>query len=266
MVISETITSRQNPKIKNLIHLQKSSERRLQNIFLIEGIKEIEKAIEAGYDFEAMFFSAEILKDKTILEKISASGPVKTYEVSLDVFDKIAYREGSGGIIVLARPMKHGLSELPLPQNPLVLVIESVEKPGNTGAIYRTADAAGVDAVIICDPKTDIYNPNAIRASLGCVFTVPTALTTSEEAIKFLKNNNITIYSTYLNAALPYDKVDFTKPSAIIMGTEATGLSKAWVDASNSNIIIPMKGKADSLNVGISAAIVVFEAVRQRSN
>jgi TrmH family RNA methyltransferase len=158
----------------------------------------------------------------------------------------------------------HGLNQLRLSKNPLLLILESVEKPGNLGAVLRTADAAGVDAVIICDPHTDFYNPNVIRSSVGCVFTNQIASATSEETINWLKENNIKIFSTYLKASAPYHETDFTKPCAIILGTEATGLSDLWVKKSDATIIIPMQGKIDSMNVSTAAAVVVFEARRQR--
>jgi RNA methyltransferase, TrmH family len=260
----ETITSRQNPKIKNLILLQKHSERQQQNLFTLEGIKEIEKAVDTGYQFDSVFFFPKLIDKMELSSLFYNKLPKQVYEVNADVYEKIAYRENSGGIVALAKPKQHTIDLLKLSENPLLLVIESVEKPGNLGAIYRTADAAGIDAIIICDPKTDLYNPNAIRASLGCVFTVPTALTTSLEAIQWLKKQNIQIFCTYLKASVPYHTIDYTKPSAIVMGTEATGISKIWVDAADANIIIPMRGAADSMNVSTSTAVMVFEACRQR--
>jgi RNA methyltransferase, TrmH family len=184
--------------------------------------------------------------------------------VTKDVFDKIAVRENSGGIIAVAEMKPHRLDQIKLSKNPLVLVLESVEKPGNLGAILRTADAAGVDAVIICDPQTDFYNPNVVRSSLGCVFTKQIAAATSEETIQWLNQNNITIYCTYLKASKAYHETDYTKPSALVMGTEATGLSDVWIKNSNANIIIPMGGKIDSMNVSTATAVVIFEAKRQR--
>jgi TrmH family RNA methyltransferase len=186
--------------------------------------------------------------------------------VSKDVFDKIAIRENSGGVIAVAEMSVHGLEQIKLGTTPLVLILEAVEKPGNLGAILRTADAAGVDAVICCDPQTDFYNPNVIRSSLGCVFTTQIASAGSEETIAWLKANSIPIYCTYLKASTPYDQIDYTKPCAIVMGTEATGLSDVWVRNSISNIIIPMQGKIDSMNVSTSCAVVVFEARRQRNS
>jgi TrmH family RNA methyltransferase len=146
----------------------------------------------------------------------------------------------------------------------LILILEGVEKPGNLGAILRTADAAGIDAVIICDPQTDFYNPNVIRSSIGCVFTKQLASATSAETIEWLRQKKVNIYCTYLQASKPYHTIDYTKPSAIVMGTESTGLSEIWVENSNANIIIPMQGKIDSMNVSTAAAVVVFEAKRQR--
>jgi len=262
--IVEIITSRQNPKVKNINLLQKHSERQTQNLFVLEGIKEIEKAVKAGYQFDSVFFLPKLIDKIALSLLFNNKWPKQIFEVNADVYEKIAYRENSGGIVALARPNLHTIDLLEITKKPLFLVIESVEKPGNLGAIYRTADAAGIDAIIICDPKTDLYNPNAIRASLGCVFTVPTVLTTSSEAINWLKNQKIEIFCTYLKASVPYHTIDYTHSSAIVMGTEATGISQIWVDAADANIIIPMRGYADSMNVSTSAAVLIFEACRQR--
>jgi len=260
----EKITSKQNQGIKNLIHLQKHNEREKQNVFVVEGLKELEKAIHSGYRFESVYFLPELISFENLQKLFNQRLPSNVYEVTADVFSKIAYRENSGGIVALAVPKAHVINELEVESKPLFLVIEGVEKPGNIGAIYRTADAAGISGIIICDPKTDIYNPNTIRASLGCVFTVPTIITTSEKAILWLKKNDIKIYCTYLQAAYPYHKVDYTQNSAIVMGTEATGISDVWINSADANIIIPMRGMADSMNVSTSAAVVLFEACRQR--
>lgn len=264
MLITDHITSRQNPKIKHLLLLQKSQFRNSEQLFVIEGLKEIEKAVFAGYAIKSAFFCAKLISKPALAELLKSESNFPVYEVSHDVFEKIAYRENSGGVIVLAQTRAHVPAALNINLNPLYVVIEGVEKPGNLGAIYRTADAAGVDAIFICDPKTDIYNPNTIRASLGCVFTVPTVITNNTTAISWFKERHIQILSTYLKAAIPYHTADFTKPTAIVMGTEATGITEDWLDASNKNIIIPMRGIADSMNVSVSTAIVVFEAMRQR--
>ena len=256
------ITSTQNPKVKSLLALEKPRERRKQQLFVIEGKKEIGLALEAGYKIGNIFFCDDIITVEEVSKLFSDDKLL--IPVSKDVFDKLAVRENSGGMIAVAEQKLHTLDRITLSNNPLVLVLESVEKPGNLGAILRTADASGVDAVIICDPQTDFYNPNVIRSSIGCIFTKQVAAATSEETINWLKKNNIQIYCTYLKASKLYHLTDYTQPSAIVMGTEATGLSDMWVKNSDANIIIPMQGKIDSMNVSTAAAVVVFEAKRQR--
>lgn len=252
------ITSKTNPKIKNVVKLQKSSVRREQNRIIIEGKREIERAVACGFVVDTLFVCNEILKESI---DIKAS---LVEEVSLEVFEKIAYREGSDGLLAVAIPKYADLKDFKPKKNPLIIVLETVEKPGNLGAIMRTADAAGVDAVIIADPRTDLFNPNAIRASIGTIFSVPLFACSSEECIEWLKSNSIKIYCTYLKASIDYLEADFRKGSAIVMGTEATGISDIWVEAADQNLIIPMNGIADSLNVSVTTAIVVFEAIRQR--
>lgn len=256
------ITSTQNPKIKSLLLLEKPRERRKQSLFVVEGKKELMYAVEAGYQIQNIFFCEEIISVQELIEfKLNDRLLIP---VSREVFDKIAVRESSGGMIAVAEQKSHGLEDIKLCKNPLVLVLESVEKPGNLGAILRTADAAGVNAVVICDPQTDFYNPNVIRSSVGCVFTKQIASATSEETIQWLRKNDINIFCTYLQASKPYYETDFNAPSAIIMGTEATGLSDSWVKNATANIIIPMQGVIDSMNVSTAAAVVIFEALRQR--
>ena len=252
------ITSKSNPKIKNVVKLQKSSERREQNRIIIEGRREIERAVACGFIVDTLFICNDILKESFNI----AANYVE--EVTLEVFEKIAYREGSDGLLAVAIPKYADLKSFKPKKNPLIIVLETVEKPGNLGAIMRTADAAGVDAVIIADPRTDLYNPNAIRASIGTIFSVPLFACSSEECINWLRENNIKIYCTYLKASIDYLEADFRQGSAIVMGTEATGISDIWVDAADQNLIIPMNGIADSLNVSVTTAIVVFEAIRQR--
>ncbi len=265
MIIHELITSVNNRRIKNIQHLQKSKERKKQDLFVIEGIKEIQKAINSKYEFDTIFYCKEVAKIKDLNEIFSKCPETEMIEVSKQVFDKIAYRENSGGVVVLSKPRYYNFDDIHLSSNPLILVLESVEKPGNLGAILRTADAAGIEAVVVCDNQTDIYNPNVVRASIGCVFTVPVIVTDSKFATHWLKANKINIYSTHLEAAIPYTSIDFKQKSAIVFGTEATGISEIWQKSSTKNIIIPMKGEADSLNVSTSSAIIVFEAVRQRN-
>ena len=257
-----TITSTQNPKIKNLLALEKPRERRKQCLFVIEGKKEIRMALDAGYKIGNLFFCDELISEGE-LKTFGASDKL-LIPVAKEVFHKIAVRENSGGLLAVAEQKTHRVESIQLSDNPFVLILESVEKPGNLGAILRTADAAGVDAVIICDPQTDFYNPNVIRSSIGCIFTNQIASASSEEIIKWLKENNIASYCTYLRASKPYHEVDYTKPCAVVMGTEATGLSDSWVKNASQNIIIPMQGAVDSMNVSTAAAVIIFEARRQR--
>ena len=262
MKSGDLISSTQNPKIKGLLALEKPRERRREQLFVIEGPKEIGMALDAGYKIGNIFFCEDIVS----IHKLKPLGlPEKFHaRVTKEVFDKIAMRENSGGVVAVAEMKVHSLEHITLSKNPLLLILEGVEKPGNLGAILRTADAAGVDAVIICDPQTDFYNPNVIRSSIGCIFTKQVAAATSEETIAWLKKNNISILCTYLEASKPYHTIDYTKPSAIVMGTESTGLTKTWTKNADANIIIPMAGKIDSMNVSTAAAVVVFEAKRQR--
>ncbi len=256
------ITSTQNPKIKNILSLEKSRERKNQNLFIVEGVKELSLAIEGDYKINGVFFCPEIISVEDVKSIIRHDNLL--IPVQQKVFEKIAYRESTGGVIVIAEMKTHTLQDVVLRKNPLLLILEAVEKPGNLGALLRTADAAGVDAVVICDPQTDFYNPNVIRSSVGCIFTTQIASATSASAITWLKENNIQICATYLQASKPYFEIDFTQPTAIVMGTESTGLSDLWVKETDSTIIIPMQGKIDSMNVSTAAAVIVFEATRQR--
>lgn len=256
------ITSLQNPKIKHLLALSKPRERKKEGLFIVEGRKEIGFALEGGYSLKSLFYCAELIAPDA-LDRLTPS-PEVLIPVSREVFDRVAVRENSGGVIAIARQKQHRLNDVRLSERPLILVLESVEKPGNLGAILRTADAGGLDAVIICDPRTDFYNPNVIRSSVGCVFTVQVASANSEETLQWLLAHDITAYSTHLKASQPYHTVDYTIPSAIVMGTEATGLSDTWITRGQNPIIIPMQGRADSMNVSTAAAVIVYEALRQR--
>ena len=261
----EKIQSTQNSRIKNIQKLfAKSKERKEQNLFVIEGARELSLALTGSYSLDSVFISPELFSNTGYPEIINKIPSDIIFEVSLPVFQKVAYRENSDGILALAKPRQHTLNNLYLPDNPLIIVLESVEKPGNLGAILRTADAAKVDAVIVCDPLTDIYNPNVIRSSVGCIFTVPIAVSTNSETFSFLKDKNIKILAAELEASRWYHDADFRQASALIMGTEAEGLSKFWLEHADSRIKIPMRGKIDSLNVSVSTAILTFEAMRQR--
>ena len=261
----EIIQSAQNNRIKNVQKLfAKSKERREQNLFVIEGAREIHLALAGAYSLDTVFICPELFSKTDYPEIQSKIPPSVLFEVSLPVFQKIAYREHSDGVLALAKPKSHTLNDLRLPDNPFVIVLEAVEKPGNLGAILRTADAAKADAVIICDPLTDVYNPNVVRSSVGCVFTVPLAVSTQSDTFSFLKEKGIRIFAAELKASQEYQNTDFTQACALVMGTEADGLTGFWIDHADARIKIPMRGKIDSLNVSVSTAVLTFEAMRQR--
>lgn len=260
----EKITSSQNPKVKNILKLQqKSSERKVQNLIVIEGLREINLAIKSGMKLKSLFVCPDIISFNDI--NIRLESDTQIHEINRVVFEKIAYRGSTEGLIALAEPKFYNLNDLKLRENPLVIILESVEKPGNLGAILRTADAAIVDAVIICDPLTDIYNPNTIRSSVGCVFTNQVIAASSDQTISWLKEKGIQSFAAALTATENYHETDMTGPSAIVMGTEAVGLTDKWLKNTDKQIIIPMSGEIDSLNVSASTAILVFEAMRQRN-
>jgi TrmH family RNA methyltransferase len=264
-MMKKQIFSTQNPYIKELVQLKdKSRERKKTGVFLIEGEREISLAIKGHYEIETLLFYPELFSE----DKLSSFliKPENVIEISKEVYEKLAYRETTEGIIAVAKSKSHELTSLQFhTKTPLVLVAEAPEKPGNIGALLRTADAANVDAVIIANPKTDLYNPNIIRSSVGCVFTNHIATGTTSEIISFLKENNIAIYCAALQASVDYHTQNFTNSSAIIVGTEATGLSDEWLEQSHQNIIIPMQGEIDSMNVSVAAGILIFEAKRQRN-
>lgn len=269
MQTQETISSTQNPRIKALVQLQqKSACRRSRGLFVVEGRRELMHCLSRGYRPDTLFLCPGILKAEAEYDALMSALPqCHTVEVAPTVYERIAYRGGTEGVLATMHMKEHGLDTLRMPADghaPLYVVLESVEKPGNLGAILRSADAAGVDALIVCDPLTDLYNPNLIRASLGGLFSVPTVTCTSEECIRFLHSHGVRILTAQLQDSHLYYDTDMTLPTAIVMGTEATGLTPQWRSAADAHIRIPMLGILDSLNVSVSAAILMFEAVRQR--
>lgn len=256
------ITSIQNPFIKSLVLLQEKAKARNQSgTFLIEGKREIEIAMKGGYEIETILFLTDLISENEVA-KLSKSAEL--IEISKEVYQKLAYRDTTEGILAVAKTKSLELSELKLSKNPLILVAEAPEKPGNIGALLRTADAANLDAVIIANPKSDLYNPNIVRSSVGCLFTNQIATGTTAEIIAFLKEKKINIYCATLQNSTSYHTQDYTNPTALVVGTEATGLTQEWRDAATQNIIIPMQGEIDSMNVSVAAAILIFEAKRQR--
>ncbi|MEZ4875612.1 MAG: RNA methyltransferase [Flavobacteriaceae bacterium] len=262
------ISSLQNPLIKQVIQLtEKSRERKKHGLFVVEGQREISLANKGGYTIETLLFCAEIIPQEALstLQK-TIEIPFEIIQVSKEVYEKIAYRSSTEGVIALCKSKDLQLSALQFHrENPLILVAEAPEKPGNIGALLRTADAAKVDAVIIANPKTDLFNPNIIRSSVGCVFTNQVATGSTSEIIAFLKDKHIPTYCAALQASKNYYECDFTQAAAIVVGTEDDGLTEEWLQNSSQNIIIPMQGEIDSMNVSVAAGILIFEAKRQRN-
>ncbi len=268
--MAEAITSLQNRRIKDLVALsEKSRLRREKMAFTVEGRREVSRCLAAGFQVLEIYWCPDLIdagEVEAMLSEDSAAGASRPelFEVSQAVYSKIAYREGTEGMVAVVRCREHSLDNLQVGENPLVVVLESVEKPGNLGAILRTADAAGVSAVIVCDPLCDLYNPNLLRASTGGIFTVPVAVCSSEEAAAWLRDHSVQILTAQLQDSTPYYDIDFVRGTAVVFGTESTGLSEFWRAQADRHVIIPMLGRLDSLNVATSVAILCYEAVRQR--
>lgn len=285
----ETITSAQNRKVKELLTLvEKSKARSADGLFVVEGQRELGHCLDAGFIPETLFICGEVMavqnnavngaktghlaeniegKDglDALIAKAEALNPrLGVVQIPAFLYEKVAYRGSTEGIIAEVHSVPRSLEDLRLGERPLVMVLESVEKPGNLGAVLRSADAAGADAVIVCDPLTDIWNPNLIRSSVGAVFSVPVAVCTSADAIAFLKKRGIRILTAQLQDSEWYYDTDMTGATALVMGTESTGLTQAWRDSADAHIKIPMLGRLDSLNVSVSAAVLLYEGVRQR--
>lgn len=267
----EIITSAQNAKIKELLALQeKSKMRREKSLFVVEGRRELEHCLRAGYQARTLFVCEEIISEedlKSIITLVNSGSDISEctlIKVPTQLYNKIAYRGGTEGVIAQMKVRNRRLDDIQLSEHPLIVVLESVEKPGNLGAVLRSVDASGADAVIVCDPLTDLYNPNLIRSSIGAVFTRQVACASSEETIAWLQSNNIQILTAQLQDSEWYYDTDMTCGTALVMGTESTGLTDIWRRAANAHIRIPMLGQLDSLNVSVSAAVLLYEAVRQR--
>ena len=258
------ITSLKNPKIKNLLLLkEKSKQRRAQGLFIIEGKREVLLAVNSGYTIETIYIEPQLCSTHA-LEELKAQH-VECIQIDSKIYEKVAHRGGTEGIIAVAKCKDQSLEQLNIEsKTPLILVAESLEKPGNIGALLRTAEAAKVDAVLIADPQTDLYNPNVIRSSVGGIFSTQIAVGTSEEIIAYLKKHNIAIYSAILQDSKPYTESNFQNPTALVVGTESTGLSEQWRSEATQCIHIPMLGHVDSMNVSVAAGILMFEAKRQR--
>ena len=268
-----SISSVHNPHIKQVARLEKRSEREAARLLPVEGAREVRRALAAGHVPVMAYICPEVAGPEMAgvlaqLQELERSGRTRLFTVTPEVYAKLAVREGSGGVLLLLPYLRTELDALILPPDPLLAVVEDAEKPGNLGAILRTADAAGIDALIACNSEgaagTDLHNPNTVRASLGTIFNVPLAEGTSAQAIAALRRRGIRIAAATPEGATLYTDADLRGPLAIVLGSEAHGLSAAWLQAADVRVVIPMLGQADSLNLAASAAILLYEAVRQR--
>lgn len=265
----EFITSTHNEKVRRFARLQKARERREQNLIVVEGQRELELAIKSGCRVEQLLYCPDFFAADSRFEIIDRDNGdvIKEYDgqaVLPGIFESLAYKQNPDGWLALVEPQPLALSAIRLSACPLVIVLEAIEKPGNLGAILRTAYAVGADAVIVADPLTDIYNPNVIRASLGHIFTNQVAAASFEETLAWIKDNKLQILSAALPGSKLYTEADLKKPSAIIFGTEADGLGERWLKEADSVVRIPMRAGIDSLNLSVSAGVILYEALRQR--
>lgn len=268
------ITSLKNPKIKAALALYKKSERDQTDLFLIEGYRELSRAVKGGVAIKMFFFCPELFlgaNENSLIEQIKEK-KAEVYECTKDVFQKLSYRDRPDGLIAVASQRKLSLKDLEkqlsqkaVSKAPFLVVAESIEKPGNLGTILRSADGAGADALILSDERTDLFNPNVVRASVGTLFTQPVISASSEETIAFFKKMNIQIVATSPDSKLLYTEADLQKPLAVIVGSEQLGLSKIWLQKADIIVKIPMKGVADSLNVASATTLMLYEVLRQRS-
>ncbi len=265
------ISSLQNPRVKQVVKLRDKRERDTTQSFLIEGYRELSRAVKGGVPLVSLFYSpAHFLgsNENGLIEEIRGQG-VEVLEVNKGVFEKISFRDRPDGLLAVATQTHLILNDIihliKRERPPFFLIAEAIEKPGNLGSILRSSDAAGVDALLVCDRCTDIYNPNVVRASVGTLFTIPVLEVSSEEAIAYLKESKIAIVATSPDAKLTFTEADLTGPVAIAMGTEQLGLSKKWMKAADIQVSIPMHGIADSLNVAAATTLLLYEVLRQRT-
>jgi len=262
----EKITSLQNPRVKQLVRLRERHERDDTGLFLVEGYREVRRALEKIIRLREVYFCPDWFlgeNERPLLEQARQAG-AQLFELSKEAFAKVSYRDRPDGLLAVAPQWKRGLGDLSLSPNPFLLVVESIEKPGNLGTILRSADAAGVDAVIVCDAVTDIFNPNVVRSSTGVLFNVPLVVSDSTAVHGWLCEKGIRIVATTPDTPHLYTQTDLRGPLAIVMGSEQYGLSQFWLKEAHALVRIPMAGQADSLNVAMATIITLFEAVRQR--
>lgn len=266
------ITSLQNARVKEAIKLRDRRQRNKQQRFVIDGAREVDRALAAGVDLVEIFLCEELChspESQSVLQRLavrtgSAASGCAVWPVTPQVMAKLAFGDRAEGVVAVAHARSRRLSELVLPENPLVAVLAGIEKPGNLGAILRSADGAGVDAVLVVDGGTDLENPNAIRASLGTIFQVPSAVASADEVLDWLRGRGFRIFAARLDAQLDHTQADLRGPTALVLGSEAAGLDSRWTAADVTPIRLPMRGIADSLNVSATAAVLFYEALRQR--
>lgn len=265
-VSDEIIQSRQNPRVQAVARLRDRPEREARGRFIAEGLRELGRALERGVKVEEIYFCPEMFRGSEAAELVSRCrlNGIVCCEVGRSAFEKMSGREGPDGLLGVAHTWECSLERLNLSDKPLLLVAESIEKPGNLGALLRTADSAGCEALIVCEPVTDVFNPNVVRSSQGAVFSVPVAVCTSEEAALWMKKKGVRTLATSPAATKTFWDVDCRGPVALLLGSEKDGLSSFWLEGADEKISIPQAGLSDSLNVSSAAAIVLFEAVRQR--
>jgi TrmH family RNA methyltransferase len=277
MSLVELITSLQNPRVKQLVKLRDRRPRDEAGVFLVEGYRQIRRALEKRVTLTELYvcpewYLGEQGNEPALIEQARAAG-AKVFQLTKDAFAKVAYRERPDGLLAVAPQWRRTLTDLDAllaekinkyRPDPFLLVVEAIEKPGNLGTILRSADAAGVDALIVCDPVTDLFNPNVVRASTGVLFSVPVIIATSAEVRAWLAERRIRAVATTPSATDLYTDTDLRGPLAIVMGSEQFGLSDFWLKEADARVLIPMAGQADSLNVAMATIITLFEAVRQR--
>lgn len=265
--MTELITSLQNPKIKEVVHLRERSERDKTGQFIIEGYRELLRATDAGWKIDMLFICPDLFlgtNEPALINRLEEKG-TQLFSCAQKVFEKMSYRDRPDGLIALATQQKTHLQDLKFKKAPFLVVAEAIEKPGNLGTILRSSDAVGVDGLIVCDRCTDIYNPNVVRASVGTLFTVPTVEAKGAETLEWLKQKGILILAATPHAEKEFTQVDLTQPIAIAVGTEQLGLSERWMNQSDIQVRIPMRGVADSLNVAMATTLLLYEVLRQRS-
>ncbi len=261
-----SLTSLQNGQVKEAVKLQSRRKRDDEGLFLIEGYRELSRAVQSGVKIQKLFICPSLFlgeNEPELIEKIQDLGG-EILDCTPSVFEKISYRDRPDGLIAVAFKMSFSLEDLTLSENPLIVIAESIEKPGNLGSILRSADGVGADAVIVCDRCTDIYNPNVVRASVGTLFTRPVIEASGEETLKWLRQNDFRVVATSPVASATFTEADFSGPVAIAVGTEQLGLSTLWLNSSDIQVSIPMKGTADSLNVATATTLLLYEVLRQR--